>query len=58
MQFKVNTAPPAGLPEAKARDERIKSLLFEAVSLYVEDNEEARNELLGLLSSEPLARVS
>lgn len=57
MQFTTNTAAPDGLPEIKKRDEEIKSLLFRAVALYLEDHAEARQELMDLLA-EPLAKAS
>lgn len=56
MVFKAKTAPVADAipPKVKERQDEIKALLFQAVRLYVEDNEEARQELMDMLvGSEP-----
>lgn len=53
MEFMVKTNPPKAVtPPAMAdgKGEKIKSLLFSAVSLYVENDEAARQELLELLA--------
>lgn len=51
MVFKTTTTPPE-TTAAQERQEHIKGLLFEAVRLYVEDNEPARKELLALLNQD------
>ena len=50
MLFQVATGAPDGHRKTADKDEQVKNLLFRAVLLYVEDNEEAKQELLGLLA--------
>lgn len=54
MEFNARTAPPEGQTEQEMKQDEIKGLIFAAVKLYVDDNEKAKQELLGLLGvSEP-----
>lgn len=50
MLFQVATGAPDGHRKTADKDEQVRNLLFQAVLLYVEDNEEAKQELLGLLA--------
>lgn len=50
MLFQVATGAPDGHRKMADKDEQVRNLLFQAVLLYVEDNEEAKQELLGLLA--------
>lgn len=58
MKFGVKTEAPSGISPIQKKADTIKSLLFEAVSLYVEDDEPARQELLSLLNRESEAKAS
>lgn len=55
MIFTAKTDAPIGKTKEEERQDKIKSLLFEAVMLCVENNENVRQELLDLLgvSNEP-----
>lgn len=50
MLFQVATGAPDGHQKRADKNEQVKNLLFQAVLLYVEDNEDAKQELLGLLA--------
>lgn len=50
MLFQVATGAPDGHRKTVDKDEQVRNLLFQAVLLYVEGNEEAKQELLGLLA--------
>lgn len=50
MLFQVATGAPDGHRKTADKDEQVRNLLFQAVLLYVEGNEEAKQELLGLLA--------
>lgn len=50
MLFQVATGAPDGHRKTADKDEQVRNLLFQAVLLYVEDNEEAKQELLRLLA--------
>lgn len=50
MLFQVATGAPDGHQKLADKNEQVKNLLFQAVLLYVEDNEDAKQELLGLLA--------
>ena len=50
MLFQVATGAPDGHRKTADKDEQVRNLLFQAVLLYVESNEEAKQELLGLLA--------
>ena len=59
MLFQVATGAPDGHRKTADKDEQVKNLLFQAVLLYVEGNEEAKQELLGLLAGpEPVQAAS
>lgn len=49
MIFTAKTDAPIGKTKEEERQDKIKSLLFEAVLLCVENNENVRQELLDLL---------
>lgn len=49
MIFTAKTDAPVGKTKEEQRQDKIKSLLFEAVLLCVENNENVRQELLDLL---------
>lgn len=49
MIFTAKTDAPIGKTKEEERQDKIKSLLFEAVMLCVENNENVRQELLDLL---------
>ena len=50
MLFQVATGAPDGHQKLADKNEQVKNLLFQAVLFYVEDNEDAKQELIGLLA--------
>ena len=51
MQFTVKTASPDTVAVETAKQDNLKHLLFQAVALYVKDNEQAKQDLLDLLAA-------
>lgn len=57
MKFRTTTSSPVNRPVEKpvnnqTHKDEIKSLLFQALALYVEDNPEAKQELLDMLTTD------
>ena len=50
MLFQVTNRAPGGHQKPADKDGQVKNLLFQAGLLYVEDNEDAKPGLLGLLA--------
>lgn len=60
MKFQVTTASPKTTVPASSKQEKMESLLFELVALYVEDNPEGLEKLQTMLrdAEEPVQQAS
>lgn len=60
MKFCVTTASPKTVAPVSSKQEKMESLLFELVALYVEDNPEGLEKLHTMLrdAEEPVQQAS